>query len=171
MKLINLKNKTRYLKRDLMRLFNYALKYYHKYYNFPARLNLTCINRRKDDGFCGGSAYYNSNLVTLKLPRQDKYGSDNITQRIVRTLYHELMHCRGLKHGDMSQDCLIEIPDVSGFQLRRYAEIVKPKTTIDDKIRKLLERRRNWESKLLRAENAIKKLDKKVKYYHSKITN
>jgi hypothetical protein len=57
---------------------------------------------------------------------------------------------------------------VRGFPVREKAE-PKPQTaTPDDKVLKLQARRKRWTTKMKRAETAIKKIDKALRYYERK---
>lgn len=170
---IDLENHTNYNSSDLKKLFSLVVnKYKRTRFNFKFdTLRIKCIYRKKKDGFCGGYAYYNNNLVVLKLPKVKTgyYEGETFEQNISRTLMHECDHCRGMKHGSMPDDKNRDVSFIPEDLIVRVKEKPKKvKKTDDDKINALLVRKKNWEAKLKRCENALKKINTKIKYYEKK---
>jgi hypothetical protein len=69
----------------------------------------------------------------------------------------------------------VDLSQFAGTYTLAQANIVteqikaKANTAIQNKLNPLLEKKKKWLSKLKRAENAIKKLDKSIKYYNKKL--
>lgn len=177
-KKITLDNRTEYRSDDILRIANAVMLGYHKAHATPETLRLKCIYRRIRDGFCGGYAYYNDNLVILKLSKDvdkvyERKEGDDQAMNIARTILHELAHCRGLRHGDMringGHDSKFDVEYVRGFPVRMKAETKPaPAPTDQDKVAKLQARRKRWTAKVKRAETAIKKIDRALRYYERK---
>lgn len=175
---IILNNKTHYSSRDLKKLFGNLLKKYKKAHSdfFHKSVRITCIYNRYKDGFCGGYAYYNNNIVILKLPKE-KIGythhnglSDTFEQRLTRTFEHELDHCRGLKHRVMEKDSARDISHLDmSIVIGEKTKNKKNNNKSTDKLISLINRRKNWETKAKRAATALKKLNMSIKYYQKKI--
>lgn len=170
---IQLENHTNYLSRDLKKLFTLVVNEYKRTrFNFKFNtVRVKCIYRRKKDSFCGGYAYYNNNLVVMKLPKVKSgyYQTETFEQNIARTFMHECDHCRGMKHGEMPDDKYRDVSFIpTDLIVKEKAEPKKVKKTIDDKVNALLVRKENWEAKLKRCENALKKINTKIKYYEKK---
>jgi len=160
-------------------------------------VNVTCIYRRWNDRQCSGSVeYYNSNNILIKIPKnykksklsfsqqerinyknlieeyvgqEIKEDGDTLEQSITRTFLHLLDFCRGRTNGKIISS---ELRDISYLPedliIREKKSPIKKKKTVDIKVTKLLERKKKWESKLMRCENAITKINRQVKYYEKK---
>jgi len=170
---ITLKNETKYRSKDLKMLFEICFKAY-KQTNWNLKydnINVRCIYRRTKDGFCGGYAWYNHNAVVMKLPKEKRpYEKDTFEQRIARTFLHELDHCKGLRHGSMMADSQRNISFLpADISVEPYKEPEKKTKEVADKVTVLLSRRKRWEGKLKRSQNAIRKINKQIKYYELKM--
>lgn len=169
---IILTNKTNYSSRDLKKLFRLvAIDYKKKHFDFRFdSVRVRCIYRRIKDGFCGGYAYYNNNVVVMKLQKHPRsYGKKTFEQEIANTFHHELDHCRGRKHGEMISDHLRVTPIDEHFRVTQRAEKKRPgkKSPLEmvEHIGKLLSQ---WQTKKRRADNAIRRLNKRQKYFLKK---
>jgi len=165
---ITIDNRTVYREDDLRRIFSAVLRDYHRRVSErPRTIVVRCVYRRLKDGFCGGYAHYNSGNVCLKLPKEPIiYQGEPAVERIARTLHHELDHCRGLRHGEMTHDANRDLSCVTGLTLRKRS-LAKPKATPtpDDKLTRLIERRKRWETKAKRCESALRKLTRQIRGY------
>jgi L-lysine 2,3-aminomutase len=109
----------------------------------------------------------------MKLPKIKKgYDGETFEQTITRTFIHELDHCRGMKHGEMPDDRKRNISYLpADLIVGEKKAKVKVKKTADDKITVLLKRKKTWETKFKRANTALKKIAKQIKYYQKKQQN
>lgn len=135
---------------------------------------LTCKVVYTRNRGCGSSgyAYYHSNLMTVRLPKQNPDKVD-----FAHVIAHELAHTRGVRHRDMT--------GLSRYQrVGRYREIyawadqlpleitpkkVKAKPTTDAK---LLHAEKMLKAAMTREKRAVtlrKKWESKVKYYAKKV--
>lgn len=177
---ITLTNRTKYLSRDIKKLLRLvAIDYKKRFFNFKFdEVIVKVIYRRKRDGFHGGYAYYGKNYVTIKVSKEYKdYAGVTFEQNMAQTFQHELDHCRGLKHGEMVQhDHLRVTPITREFKIGMQKGYTETSIEIKrsgkamplqhiERIGKLL---RLWQTKKKRAENAIKKLQLKHRYYMKK---
>jgi len=77
--------------------------------------------------------------------------------------------------GKKKDEIRVDLSQFAGTYTLAEANIVtekikeKANTAIQNKLNPLLEKKKKWLSKLKRAENAIKKLDKSIKYYNKKL--
>lgn len=172
---VQIDNETPYSTRDLRKLFTAVFRNYQKKHLNPPRIRVYCyMSKSQDPNWCSGYAYLNSTRLALGLPRaQDGYGEDTFSQRIARTLLHELDHCRGLSHGDMNirgnlHGQKYDVSPYAHFAIKKRLSVSLPPPSTKDKIQKLLTKRKKWESKLKRAKTAISKLDKQTRYYTRK---
>lgn len=170
---ILLENHTKYYSRDLKRLLTLTVNEYKRTrfnFKFPT-VRVKCIYRKTKDSFCGGYAYYNHNVVVLKLPKikSGYYKGESFEQNIARTFMHECDHCRGMKHGEMPDDKKRDVSFVpADIVIKEKEEPKKVKKTVDDKVNALLARKEKWEAKLKRCQNALKKINTSIKYYEKK---
>src|SRR5262245_55917297 len=132
-------------------------------------LKVRIVYRRKGfhDDVTGGSAYLNSGLMMLSLPREKVCVRD-----LAHTFMHELLHCYGFNHAQMTasqmrmQDGGAEFAYVDDLKVERRVE--KPKPQADVQVTRYLRVvaavERN-ETKLKRLERAHRKLTVRRKYY------
>lgn len=125
-----------------------------------------------------GYAWYNSNRVVIRLPRPKKQ-YDNLASihRVARVYIHEVGHNLNLKHKEMMHWWDIEIDFLEAGRVEFKSVALKPKKEAVKKIKKSAvenneEKARKklaeWEKKMNRAKNLVKKYQKKVKYYDKK---
>jgi hypothetical protein len=198
MKTIKLTNKTDYFTRDLEKLFTLVLREY-KRTTFDLKyttLNVACVYRKRNDGTCNGYAWYNTNNIIVKLPKnynkkkltpfqkernaykdsiaeyvgvEIKPDGDTFEQHITRTFLHLIDICRGRTNGNIIDAQLRNISYLPDDLIVRVKQPpVKKKKTDDTKLNVLNDRMKKWESKLKRCETAIKKIAKQIKYYEKK---
>lgn len=139
----------------------------------------------RDGGYHSGRAYYHGRGcdwdVFLTLPRPVLRGTNWHTEHrkgkvqtyrvraLASLVYHELMHTYGYRHSQYND---IRAEDLERLFPDNYVlptpapkpEPVKVAAWIQKRDR-LLARRKAWESKAKRAENALKKINKSLRYY------
>src|SRR5262245_9182223 len=132
-------------------------------------------------GGYSGYAFYHSGRMTIRLPHPTRSRSTETRlpmldiYHVAHLVEHELAHCRGYKHKGM---CGLNgwknakasyYPYLDGLTIGLKAE--KPKPVVDKtavKTERIAARIKSWETKLKRAENALKKLRKQQRYYAAK---
>jgi len=124
-----------------------------------------------------GSASYNGRHMTLRLPRERV---DLLW--VAKLFHHEILHNFGTRHPDYPAHLGRNFwkTDAEGYRwviekhgFEQYLDEVVPeskaKPTIDEKrderVQRLLQRRKAWVTKLRRAETALKKIDQSLRYY------
>lgn len=128
----------------------------------PKHRNVKVIYGRRG---VSGYAWYNSNSVVIKLL---KNGSEQVNiHRVAQVYIHEVGHNLNLRHADMVKSWDIDV----GFLEEGKVEVKtqKPKTSAADKNEeKARKKLAEWEKKMSRAKNLVKKYQKKIKYYDKK---
>ena len=151
----------------------------------PNWRNLRVQIEGRDGGYHSGRAYYGGHGIDwdvfLTLPRPTLKGTNWHTERrkgeatnyrvrkLASLIYHELMHTYGYKHSQYNDiraedlerlfpdNYLVPVPEPKPERVKQAAHI--------DKYARLVARRKAWESKARRAENALKKINKSIRYY------
>lgn len=177
MKTIKLTNKTEYFTKDLEKLLTLVFKEYKRTaFDFKfSTVNVSCVYRRKNDGISSGYAWYNTNNLILKLPKnynnklspsqkernaykdsiaeyvgiEIKPDGDTFEQHITRTFLHLLDICRGRTNGNIIDANLRNISYLPDDLIIRVKQPpIKKKKTDDTKLLVLNQRMQKWESKL-----------------------
>lgn len=193
---INLTNETLFLAKDLKKFFAIVLKHYNvTQFNVNKKIEVAsvkCVVSRKNDLTY---EYFNQGMITMKLPKEvalynqsdslrnlndtsgifeeadeAKFGKDSFEVKLAKYFLSALKVSRGVIGRQYDSD--IENENVSflppSLKIRSKQPAVKAKKTPDVKLKTLKNLKKNWESKMKRCQNAIKKLDKKIKYYEKK---
>lgn len=171
-----IRNTTDYETRDLRRVICRVHQHMTKLEGKPApnwkRLRIAVGKSKRGPGSHSGYAYYgganvggNDNwAVFLGLPH--KYCREHELGYIA---YHELMHTYRYGHGQYN-----DIPERELEMLFPDNDILKhkqPPTPVEkpDKVRqrydRMLARRKTWQTKLTRAENALSKVEREIAVY------
>jgi hypothetical protein len=131
-------------------------------------------NRQKDRGWCSGNARLKRPIMTIMVPSQ-------VVDRIdlAHVIAHELAHTRGMKHHQMNRNP--QYTRVGDWRDRyAWAETMplekagpkarkKPDVQLQRYTRALAAQQR-WETKLKRAQQALKKLRPRLRYYERALT-
>jgi hypothetical protein len=166
---IEIVNKTTYCTRDFRKIFTLAFREWHKNHLRPSRIRVEIT--WKEGGGIHGYAYFNSRLVYLQIPDRLKTESQwNDIGDFVDVFMHELFHCEGARHIDMkfnhSYYPKYNREKFKGMVIKNLGlKSPKPAPTTNDKMLRINERIKRWQSKAKRAANAIRKLQKSLKYY------
>jgi hypothetical protein len=140
--------------------------------------NLRIKVRSKEYGWSGQSYYHGNGRgwghdwdVFFSLsPNMTVWG-------IVTAVYHELMHTYGYKHADYNdipyKECAKVFPDnPKAVTWNKPPKAPKPKAEKPPawiaKYESAVKRKKAWETKKKRAETALKKINKTIKYYEKK---
>lgn len=161
---LNIINHTSYKTSDLRAVLK---RTHRKFYNTHGKLSyVNVVVKPGRNSGVSGYAWYHQHDVVLKI--SNKYEPD--VACVARVAYHEMLHCIGWKHEDMADrhQYALDVSFVEGMCISKVVKEKKSAPTVIDNISKLESRKKTWLSKLKRAENAIKKIDKKIKYYKNK---
>lgn len=192
---INLINETQFLAKDLKKFFAIVLKN-HNSKSLVKKVEVVtvkCINSRKN---VLTYEYVSNGMITMKLPKEialynqsdslrvlndttgifeeaseERFGKESFEIQVAKFFQSALKASRGNYTPRYWSDILKnESVDYlpANLKIREKNPVVKVKKTPDTKLVALKALRKNWESKMKRCENAIKKLDKKIKYYEKK---
>jgi predicted SprT family Zn-dependent metalloprotease len=137
------------------------------------RLHITVVyNRAKDKGYVTGCAFLGGSRAWIKVPSGEVDKID-----LAHVIAHELAHIRGMQHRQMTHN-----PQYSrvGDWRSRYAwaldmplEKAQPKPKQDVQVKRyeaVLAQERRWQTKLKRAQTALKKLRPKLRRYERVLT-
>lgn len=152
----------------------------------PNWKNLRVKLAGREENYHSGRAYYgghgyNDWDVFLTLPRcirkgthwatGDDKGRANVYRihELASLVYHELMHTYGYKHAEYNDILPGELAQLYPDNFEVPAEAEKLQCAAAPKWRtkydSALKRRKAWLSKAKRAETALKKIEKQIKYY------
>lgn len=139
--------------------------------DFTRRLHCT-IKYRRNGGY-GGSAFYNSHYMKLKMPRTGPV--DSVT--VAKIMAHEMAHCQGVKHRQMHgpryswEDGWREIwAMANNYTIEAKAVVANERslTTSSDQMEKCRLMIGKWERKAQLAKTYIKKWSRRLAYYEKK---
>ena len=164
---IKIDNRTKYSTRSLRVLFAAVHRRFMKLHDRPRLLDVAVRSKRSGSAI-DGYAWLNSNKVVLHLPKPPL--DVDMRREVALTLYHELLHCVGIKsHREPAFDLKRgDFAYVDSCQLEVELPRVKMPKSVDTKVTALKARRKRWVSKLKRAQTALKKIDRSLKYYAKK---
>lgn len=180
MKIINkTKWETTHLTKFVREVIRHApanLKEKYKKRGYPKNLTVTFVYNRagKDSSYVTGCAHYYSRHIKVKVGghRIDKYD-------LASTIQHELAHTLGYTHEDMGfrKNGLYWwggeefYPWAKDLPLEHKQKKLKPKGADLKLVRLdgLLKRESQWETKLKRAQNALKKIKTQKRYYEKSL--
>lgn len=171
-------NKTNYDTKYLRRLFLACEK--HEGTNYQTR-RIKIIWARRN--CIHGYAYYNSNSVVLKLPKQyrhfevvdgcttrDKEFTPLNAKRLAQIYIHETGHNHGLYHKDMQDYWIIDVSWMPDESVPIKQVTIKPKPNIiETRANKAQKKLVKWTGKLNRAKTYVRKYQRQVKYYEKKM--
>jgi len=187
---ITLKNETHLVTKDLKRFIKRCLEEFNKYYfikhNYSHRLHVKILHK-KIANWIGGYAYLNSRTMEIRIPRNFKQIDATLSGRSIngipstliyecaQMIFHELEHCEGKHHKQMrnhwknpypipwANDYIISYKEPSTKQIKT------PDMKLSKKLLSLENRKNNWESKLRRAQNALKIINRQTNYYTNRM--
>jgi hypothetical protein len=175
-----IKNKTRYRTDDLRwfvtRAGQMALDDHEK-----SRVVVTITYRRPlRAAGSSGCATIGGTSCVVRVPKKGMDAFDRID--FARVLVHEFGHVRGLGHDTMRGAGLYRRGIEGSDELYRWAgarevRVRPPKTKLvlrgpertEKKLRSLAARQERWETKLRRAQNALKKLHRQRRYHEKRL--
>lgn len=164
-------NRTDWRTDDLRRIFSMVLARWNRMETgrrrVPSKTLRISIVYARTSKTGSGWAYLNSGRMRLCLPR------DGLDIRKVAFLFeHELAHCAGYDHKDMADLMSWKTADtkrydfVEGMEVRGKEAVKPPKTDVQIiRYERVIASRKRWETKLKRAQTALKKLKQKERYY------
>lgn len=145
-----------------------------KQHKYRAKLDVTvAYHRHGMSNGCGGFGWYNSWSIKLLVSSHEVDRVD-----LARTIAHELAHTLDYKHSDMKGPLFTRVGNwreiyawAESFPLGQEQPKAKPKGTDLQLVRynRVLNAQGRWETKLKRAQNALKKLRTQRRYYESKL--
>jgi hypothetical protein len=143
----------------------------------PARKALQVTvkyNRQKDQGSCSGRASLTQPVITIMVPSQ-------VVDRVdlAHTIAHELAHTRGMQHHQMNRNPQYyrignwreRYAWAETMPLQRSTPKTRPKGDAQvQRYHRALASEKRWQTKLKRAQTALKKLRAKLRYYERALT-
>lgn len=195
---VELVNETHYLAKDLKKIIAVIFKHYKKH-NFSPKVKacnlvkVKCVYSRKNIVNCEANA--SNNFIKLKLPKEvqlfnrseklrkanhnigildddskdEGFGLESFEARVAKCIVWSLdFNLQNINREFKSINVDFLPKDI---KIGEKQPQVKEKKTVDTKLIALQKLKANWERKLKRCENAIDKLDKKIKYYEKKKIN
>ena len=162
---LKVKNHTQWDTKDIRKLFLECMR----------REGATCcfVNvvykvRRWNTSNMSGRATVNGYTVKMLIPRGDKLSMDDIMW-IARVFIHELGHNKGLLHEDMVSTHDIDCDWAKPYKIRKKEPKPKPKRNLkQERYEKAKAKVRQYQTKVKRDINLLKKWEKKAKYYEKK---
>lgn len=177
-------NKTKYSYKDLASFVRAGIRAYYKHHEgrrLPRRYTVRVNNFK---GSQLGCAPYFRNDFTIYPSRapgdkpmsKNYFGEGFCVEQMAEVIMHEMQHNDGKHHAEMHSNYLRAwgMDDEKAWWRKFEGKIgleqpvVKKQKLPEAKIFRLQTRREAWISKKKRAENAIKKIDKSLKYYERK---
>lgn len=170
-------NNTKYDTFYLRKLFLACEKHIFQTYLIHGESKHRCVtvkyHKGRNNHGVGGYAWYNSNSITITLPRiRKEFTTMYVKARnVAQTYLHEVGHNIGLRHKQMGKFYNIDVswlPD-------EILPLKKPKPTkpkpniVEVRAAKAQKKLDEWQSKLKRAKTYVKKYQHKVKYYEKKL--
>lgn len=162
-------NKTSYLTKDISQILNWCLK---KEGMVGKNLVVEIIETRRvydsHRDFVGGYAYYGEgdfnqrNYIMLKLAKRGTFKAFDLAH----TFIHELAHTRGVKHSEMG--IFPEENDVPDMEIRKKS-IPQKKDFRILRYENAIKKSKEYERKMKRTQNLMRKWQKKVKYYQKRM--
>jgi len=182
---ITLKNETHLVTKDLKRFIKRCLEEFNKYYfvkhAYRNKLNISVVYKKLDN-YIGGYAYYNSRTIQIKIPKDFKQIDSTLSGRqysyifeFAQTMFHELEHCEGKYHKEMRNFWKMSYPTpwandyIINYKEPKPKQIKTPDMKLSKKLLSLENRKKNWESKLRRAQNALKIINRQTNYYTNRM--
>ena len=170
-------NKTQYDGRYLRRLFleceRHIFTTYLRHSESKYRVVTVKYHTHKNNHSVGGFAFYNSQTLTITLPRPRKELTLPMfvrSQRVAQVYLHEVGHNLGLRHKQMIPSSNIKVAWLPEETVPLKTVKEKPKQNIVEaravKAQKKLE---EWQGKVRRANKLVKKYQRKVRYYEKKM--
>jgi hypothetical protein len=128
----------------------------------PRWVDLQVFIRGRDErSHLSGCAYLGGSKMWMTIPRPTVSA-----RRVLWLAYHELMHVFGYEHAkyrDLNDKELAElIPDDYPIPKPEKKAKVDPR---EARIASLIERRAKWKTRLTRAQNTLKKINRRIRYY------
>lgn len=169
-------NKTDWDTRQLRTVFLKVLNENIKYEGPLRHLIRATVKYSRYD--MSGYAYLQSGTMVLRLPRPDRGEASTLDPIRTGWLFeHELAHCRGYKHEQMSglntraTATVANYPYLAGIVVGVKQRKVKPPRDVKrERYDRLLCQIAAWTTKQKRATNALKKLAVKRRYYERSMT-
>jgi hypothetical protein len=165
---MRIENETKYATRELRTIFcrvhTLVAKYEGRLPQWKAlRVHVVYTRNREHSGYAYLRGYY----MKLCLQR------GSISRYTVASLFaHELMHSYGYRHSEMASRGRadpVELTEFTGTTLDEQKPKPKAKPSTAElqaqRYGRVLERERRWQSKLKRAQTALRKLKRQRKYY------
>lgn len=130
------------------------------------------IRGRDSHGHVSGCAYLGGTKMWLTIPRSrviknlGEVWPAISARRVMWLAYHELMHSFGYNHSqyrDLNDKELAElIPEDYAMPQPAKKSKADPR---EGRIASLIERRAKWKTRLTRAQNTLKKINQRIRYY------
>lgn len=177
---IKITNETHLDNIGLKRLIRYSLETFNKYYFIKHRnarvLNVKILYRKRN-ARCLGRAWLNTRTMKLLIDKGaylDGF-NDESSKYWAQIIWHELEHCEGKHHKQMRNHWNTPYPipwsnEITvGVKKQKEETLKTPDMKITNKLISLENRRKNWESKLKRAQNSLKTINRQLTYYNNRM--
>lgn len=162
-------NKTSYSTKDISQILNWCLK---REGMVGKNLVVEIIETRRvydsHRDFVGGYAYYGEgdynqrNYIMLKLAKRGTFKAFDLAH----TFIHELAHTRGVKYEEM--EIYLEEDEVPEMQINKK-NVPQKKDFRAARYENAIKKSKEYERKVKRTQNLLKKWNKKVRYYQKKM--
>jgi len=166
-------NKSKRETKAMRKLFSACLAEVRKTDNNKNMRNMRVTVTTGRNGAVSGYAYYNSNIIRMRIPPSAPEG---LSRRVARVFLHEVGHCLGKKHfrGVTFENCFE--PFICGINDERFPlpfmeekKAVTKADIVTTRFARAVANLHRAESRLKRARTLHKKWADKVKYYEKKM--